>query len=885
VGVPSINVIPPQLSFFYHIDTKNKGATIDTILYDNGTPSSGINFGLNSYYAVRFTPADPCSVIGCKIYLDDYYNNSIQIRIYDDNAGTPGTLIEIDTLTIGNSPQWYTFTFNSAYKDENDFWISVCGPTKLYYDAANSGRNKYSTNSGSTWNNFTTGDLLIRAIVNYYSNAGDSGEIWVKNIGTGMLNVNNITLKQSSTWITDLQPLNMNVNIGDSDAICVKIDTTGISTDIAYWDTVLISSNDPLHTLTNVPVKLLISTQSNIAPEITSIPDQCFLSGDSVKLQLDQYVADVEDPDAALVWNYTIVGDSVLVNIDADRVATIKTIVPWIGERSIIFRVTDTGGLSDEDTILVTVNPRSLTCIIYDTSGIFPDTIDIPIWLQGNPNGLGILSAYVSLNFNSTILTPIKVVKGEIVPGEWLIEDTLAAGEVKIGLSGATTSLSSAGKLAIVSFVVNAIAQNNDTTTIHFHGLQFNEGSIQVNSQDGIFTVKKGIYEISGEVTYYSNSIPVSGTDMILSSPTNTDTFTTPTNGNYAFVELERINYTVTSQKFNLQKESCIGAHDAALVFRHRLGIDTLNPDEQVAAEVSGNGIITAYDATLILKYSVGKIIHFDAGDWEFEPNNRVYAPLTSTKTDENYKAILYGDPSGNWGSKEEEIQPNMSIAMNDISCQVGDTVFLPMLIDMMPGNETDIVSCDLSIEFDSSVISVLGSTAGKLIPSEWLYESNILPGKIRIGLAGGKAIKEGGELLNLQIVAKSEAQVEAERKSRFGGAESQIRIAKAMLNETGIIVKNGKLSVKSKSPTEYKMAIRPVIANGKVTVLYQLPVSSEIRVDIYDIGGRLVNTLVHSKQGAGYYEIVWTPDNSGIYFCKFIANKFESIKKIVVVN
>ncbi|MBI4721816.1 MAG: T9SS type A sorting domain-containing protein [Candidatus Stahlbacteria bacterium] len=356
LGVAKMICSPWALSFYYQ---QTKAGEIDTILYDDGTPSNFVDFGTSGYYAVRFTPTDPCSVIGCKVYLDDYYSTSVKIRIYDDNAGTPGTLIEIDTLTIGTTPQWYTLTFNSAYNDENDFWICVIGPTKLYYDAANSGRNKYSTNSGSTWNNFTTGDLLIRAIVNYYSNAADTGEICVKSKGSGVLNIPNVAVKNNSTWLNFVEPASLTVPANDSDVIAVGIDTTGMTVNVPYWDTLIVSSNDPDYSTLFIPVRVLVSNIANTPPQVNGIPNQDFLTGNQVTISLDQYATDTQDPDYLLSWENNIIGgaDSLIVEQNADRVATIKAIKPWIGERDIIFKATDTGDLHSSDTIHVIVRP------------------------------------------------------------------------------------------------------------------------------------------------------------------------------------------------------------------------------------------------------------------------------------------------------------------------------------------------------------------------------------------------------------------------------------------------------------------------------------------------------------------------------------------------
>ena len=55
---------------------------------------------------------------------------------------------------------------------------------------------------------------------------------------------------------------------------------------------------------------------------------------------------------------------------------------------------------------------------------------------------------------------------------------------------------------------------------------------------------------------------------------------------------------------------------------------------------------------------------------------------------------------------------------------------------------------------------------------------------------------------------------------------------------------------------------------NSFTTISYQLPNREQVSLKVYDMVGRLVATLVDSKQFAGTYEVQWNPDNlaSGTY-------------------
>lgn len=74
---------------------------------------------------------------------------------------------------------------------------------------------------------------------------------------------------------------------------------------------------------------------------------------------------------------------------------------------------------------------------------------------------------------------------------------------------------------------------------------------------------------------------------------------------------------------------------------------------------------------------------------------------------------------------------------------------------------------------------------------------------------------------------------------------------------------------------------------NATTTFSYRLPEESIVRLTIYDITGRLVETLVSEKQPAGYYHVSWDAGKvgSGVYIYRIDAGEFHDIKKCVVMK
>lgn len=113
-------------------------------------------------------------------------------------------------------------------------------------------------------------------------------------------------------------------------------------------------------------------TAVNDAPVVTDIPDQTVAFGGSfATISLDNFVSDVDNPDAAMTWTAT--GQSQLtVGIDANRIATItKPSADWSGSETITFRATDPGALFSENAATFTVQAAVPVIVLNDDSLFF----------------------------------------------------------------------------------------------------------------------------------------------------------------------------------------------------------------------------------------------------------------------------------------------------------------------------------------------------------------------------------------------------------------------------------------------------------------------------------------------------------------------------------
>jgi len=165
------------------------GRVLDTLYYDDGSPSWIYQGSSNAlWYAVRFTPDQPCTVKAglFMVYHISGVNPICTLFVWDDNAGTPGSAVD-GPVAVSTTcyPNWDRGDFTGGYYDTNDFWFGYWLPWWSPGDSARAcadaspdagERQALGVRSGGGWswnvNPGLLGDLLVRAVVEYGA-AGD----------------------------------------------------------------------------------------------------------------------------------------------------------------------------------------------------------------------------------------------------------------------------------------------------------------------------------------------------------------------------------------------------------------------------------------------------------------------------------------------------------------------------------------------------------------------------------------------------------------------------------------------------------------------------------------------------------------------------------------
>ena len=109
-------------------------------------------------------------------------------------------------------------------------------------------------------------------------------------------------------------------------------------------------------------------------------------------------------------------------------------------------------------------------------------------------------------------------------------------------------------------------------------------------------------------------------------------------------------------------------------------------------------------------------------------------------------------------------------------------------------------------------------------------------------------------------------------------------------VNGEGIVLIDGVLGNDNSKqiPTEFSLnQIYPNPFNPVVKIHFSVKMFGEVTVRIFDLTGRLVETLINENMEPGYHQVQWKPANipSGLYFVELRSDSFREIQKITLLK
>ena len=74
---------------------------------------------------------------------------------------------------------------------------------------------------------------------------------------------------------------------------------------------------------------------------------------------------------------------------------------------------------------------------------------------------------------------------------------------------------------------------------------------------------------------------------------------------------------------------------------------------------------------------------------------------------------------------------------------------------------------------------------------------------------------------------------------------------------------------------------------NPTTMINYQLPMTSDVELSVYNLLGQKIATLVNESQRAGNHQVGWDASNqaSGVYYYQIRAGEFQDVKKMILIR
>lgn len=550
-----------------------------------------------------------------------------------------------------------------------------------------------------------------------------------------------------------------------------------------------------------------------------------------------------------------------------------------------------------------------------------------------------ICSFEMELSFNKSKMQAVTVTGADLID-DWHWPDVyfeINNNTGTINIAGASancaflTSLTDPENLIYVGFLITG--RPGDDTNLEIVSFKYNEVNPQYvywgNDEVTGYADAKSVGDLvvcehlclSGNVTYCNTDMPICGADVTLKyipdvthviDPPDIDDTTVTTNcdgdcgydcrGTYNICDIVGgYNYCLTVWK-DSDYNDAISAFDASLILRYIVNQLALNCCQKIAADVSGDCCVSAYDASLIMKHLIGDAAAYpyfpkkaaEGTNWIFfdegqRPHNGCPAdddclcpveeichlPLARSWTGQDFKAIILGDVSGNWGlgqnRKNAPLTTSIAFQASDITNDK-----LSLLISV---KGDAVYASEFAISYPSCLEFVDARPAAG--NDDWHVLSSDRNGLIKVVAAG--------------VTATSGAVVEL----IFTRIESLSDIGEIALNDpvldevrlSGSVPLMG-LSNQMIPGTFYLGDNYPNPFNPTTTISFGLPITSEIQIDIFNVLGQRIRTLISSRYDIGHHTVTWngtddshSPVASGIYFYRLQAGDLTMNKKMVLMK
>jgi len=254
---------------------------------------------------------------------------------------------------------------------------------------------------------------------------------------------------------------------------------------------------------------------------------------------------------------------------------------------------------------------------------------------------------------------------------------------------------------------------------------------------------------------------------------------------------------------------------------------------------------------------------------------------------------FVFADNFGKAAKVAGKVVPNLVAGLNgDARIDLAAGAELPrvgeeMVIDVTLADFAEIKGYGFTVNYDGTALEFVKATTennrlgeGDLAQLQVLVQTD---GEVALG-AFGETVSEGD--VELSLIFRSKTEIE---QSLIEVSAGELRDGNYALNQ---IASLGVVSVETRPEAFALLNNYPNPFNPETTIKYHLPEAAQVKLEIYNMVGQVVRTLVQTHQNAGRYVVQWDAANdngqslaSGIYLYRIQAGDFHEVKKMLLLK
>ncbi|MCB2198626.1 T9SS type A sorting domain-containing protein [bacterium] len=561
----------------------------------------------------------------------------------------------------------------------------------------------------------------------------------------------------------------------------------------------------------------------------------------------------------------------------------------------------DNGGLTDSATDSYTAPTAAATELTIGTPTVLTgDTACVPVTVTSFSD-VSTLELYI--NFHPSVVSFDTLTS---VPMDEPVFNAAADSVFRVTWSSVTPITLSDGDTLFCMYWVNDALASGDTTIFDWDS----GSSFLADSDASVFTgvtyndgwlAGLTLMNISGNIAYNTNGNVVDGVTVDLTGDATAST-TTDENGDYSFSDLEPGTYYVTPS-YEVEGHTSVNALDVFRIQQH-IATDPSFTDgfQYVASDVDGGTTVSTIDAYKIQRVIVVLDTNFTRGDWNFIPTNYgtntsnwdsawdewAVGLVTDDVTGVNFDGVRIGDVNNTWPNNfvaaktgNEEVSGNLYLT--DATVNPGEAT----TVELRANGLAEVGVVEFHIEYDPEMISLED------------MDLSALPGAVSSDVDGEIHVVWVNVQSALPCDDRTLATFEFQAAETSGASEitlNDVVMGNSQGHELNPAVDNGTVTVSATTSLEgdnalvTEWALRPAYPNpfnAYTTISFDVKDASNVRIQVYNVLGDLVTTLVNDNLAQGRYNASLNANtlSSGTYFVVMKSSGFNKIQKIVLLK